>query len=319
MRVFTVGHSTHSLDELHALLAQHDVGRVADARRVPRSARHPQFRAEALAAELPRRAYWLRTWCRMSRWRAPATPVYLRSAESAWRPSQHSPMARAYRGASLRSVRRVLAVLLAMGAVAGVTVAVAAERSDDSGQPPAVRGQAPGSQALPAPDAALPRTPGSLAAALTVTMRRLHGAVRRWGAVGAVPRDVTYLALYHQRMLRLMASRRALGDATLARLPGDVRGEARDTVIGRRELAAIPRARRDVCRVCASRTRRRRASCAVTTPRRKALRGALVDPRGRQLRRIVVRARAQRQRGGRPRPDAVLAADVAQVRHGRRR
>jgi hypothetical protein len=25
MRVFTVGHSTHSLDEPHALLAQHDV------------------------------------------------------------------------------------------------------------------------------------------------------------------------------------------------------------------------------------------------------------------------------------------------------
>ena len=55
MRVFTVGHSTHSLDELHALLAEHDVGRVADVRCVPRSARHPQFRAEALAAELPKR------------------------------------------------------------------------------------------------------------------------------------------------------------------------------------------------------------------------------------------------------------------------
>jgi membrane-bound lytic murein transglycosylase B len=56
-----------------------------------------------------------------------------------------------------------------------------------------------------------------------------------------VPRDVTYLALHHQRMLRLMAARRRLGDATLARLPTDVRGEARDTVVGRRHLAAIPR------------------------------------------------------------------------------
>jgi hypothetical protein len=135
----------------------------------------------------------------------------------------------------------LLAVLLAMGAVAGVTVAVAAERSDDAGQVPAAGRRSTRWQALPAPDAALPRTPGSLAAALTVTTRRLHGAVRRWGAVGAVPRDVTYLALYHQRILRLMAARRALGDATLARLPGDVRGEARDTVIGRRELSAIPR------------------------------------------------------------------------------
>jgi membrane-bound lytic murein transglycosylase B len=52
---------------------------------------------------------------------------------------------------------------------------------------------------------------------------------------------VTYLALRHQRILRLMAARRALGDATLARLPRDVRGEARDTVLGRRALAAIPR------------------------------------------------------------------------------
>jgi membrane-bound lytic murein transglycosylase B len=135
----------------------------------------------------------------------------------------------------------VLAVLLAVGAVVGVTVAVAAERSDDAGPGPGSRPRALRSQALPAPDAALPRRPGSLAAALTVTTRRLHGAVRRWDAVGAVPRDVTYLALYHQRMLRLMAARRALGDATLARLPRDVRGEARDTVIGRRELAAIPR------------------------------------------------------------------------------
>lgn len=56
-----------------------------------------------------------------------------------------------------------------------------------------------------------------------------------------MPRAVTYLALHHQRIMRLMAARRRLGDATLARLPSDVRGEARDTVAGRRQLAAIPR------------------------------------------------------------------------------
>jgi hypothetical protein len=55
MRLFTVGHSTHSLNGLCALLAAHDVKRVADVRRVPRSARHPQFRAESLAVELPAR------------------------------------------------------------------------------------------------------------------------------------------------------------------------------------------------------------------------------------------------------------------------
>jgi membrane-bound lytic murein transglycosylase B len=96
-------------------------------------------------------------------------------------------------------------------------------------------------QALPAPDAALPRTPGLLAATFTATTRRLHDAVERWDAFGPVPRDVTYLALFHQRMLRLMAARRALGDATLAQLARDVRGEALDTVVGRRHLAAIRR------------------------------------------------------------------------------
>ena len=52
-RIFTIGHSTHSLDRLVELLTAHGVQRVADVRRVPRSARHPQFRAETLAVELP--------------------------------------------------------------------------------------------------------------------------------------------------------------------------------------------------------------------------------------------------------------------------
>jgi membrane-bound lytic murein transglycosylase B len=87
---------------------------------------------------------------------------------------------------------------------------------------------------------ALPRTPAALAEALTATTHRLHEALRRWDGTAPVPRDVTYLALHHQRILRLMSARRALGDATLAHLPPDVRGEARDTVRGRRDLAAIP-------------------------------------------------------------------------------
>jgi membrane-bound lytic murein transglycosylase B len=137
-------------------------------------------------------------------------------------------------------VRRSLAVLLATGAAAGVTVAVAKDRHDDPGSRRAAHA-AQQAEALPAPDAALPRTPAALAATLTPTTRRLHAAVQRWDAAGAVPRDVTYLALHQQRMLRLMTTRRALGDATIARLPGDVRAEARDTVLGRRALAAIPR------------------------------------------------------------------------------
>jgi hypothetical protein len=136
-------------------------------------------------------------------------------------------------------VRALFGVLLATAAAAGLTVAVAQERHDDP-QPPG-SAQSPEAQPLPAPDAAIPRRPARLAADLTGTTRRLHEALPRWNGNGDVPRDVTYLALRHQRMLRLMAVRRGLGDAALARLPADVRGEARDTVLARRQLAAIPR------------------------------------------------------------------------------
>jgi membrane-bound lytic murein transglycosylase B len=71
----------------------------------------------------------------------------------------------------------------------------------------------------------------------------LRTATEAWDGTGTPPRDVTYLALHHQRVLRRMAERRGLGDRTLARLPQDVRGEARDTVAARRHIDAIPRGR----------------------------------------------------------------------------
>jgi uncharacterized protein (DUF488 family) len=70
--IFTIGHSTHSLDHLHELLATHGVTRVGDVRRVPRSARHPQFRAEALAAELPARGIDYRHLPALGGFRKPA-------------------------------------------------------------------------------------------------------------------------------------------------------------------------------------------------------------------------------------------------------
>jgi Transglycosylase SLT domain len=123
----------------------------------------------------------------------------------------------------------VIALLLAIGVAAGMPAAAAARPAQE---PPAP---------LPAPDAALPRGPDALAGALTDATRRLRDALARWDTSAAPPADVTYLALYHQRILRLLGDRRALGDATLARLPRDVLGEARDTVVARRRLAAIPR------------------------------------------------------------------------------
>lgn len=130
----------------------------------------------------------------------------------------------------------MLAVLLATGAAAGATAAVL-QPGHDAGAPP----RAPVQRPLPAPDAALPRRPAALAAELAVTTRRLDAALGDWNPAGQVPRAVTSLALYQQRLLRLMAARRALGDATLARLPADVRGFAADTVRAQRSLAAIPR------------------------------------------------------------------------------
>ena len=131
-------------------------------------------------------------------------------------------------------MRRLLAVLLAVAAAAGVAAAVAQESGSDGAT-------AQEQAALPAADVALPRQPQALATTLTSTTTRLRAAVARWDPAAAVPRDVTYLALHHQRMLRLMAKRRALGDAALRRLPASVRGEAADTVRGLRRLAAIPR------------------------------------------------------------------------------
>jgi hypothetical protein len=94
---------------------------------------------------------------------------------------------------------------------------------------------------VPAANAVLPRAPKQMAATLTATTRRLRAAIGRWDPARAVPASVTYHALHHQRLLRFMAARRALGDGALRRLPRSVRGEARDTVIGLRRLAAIPR------------------------------------------------------------------------------
>jgi uncharacterized protein (DUF488 family) len=53
MRVWTVGHSTHSIDGFVALLVAHDMAQVADIRTVPKSRRHPHFNTDALARSLP--------------------------------------------------------------------------------------------------------------------------------------------------------------------------------------------------------------------------------------------------------------------------
>ncbi|MDA0182057.1 lytic transglycosylase domain-containing protein [Solirubrobacter phytolaccae] len=105
--------------------------------------------------------------------------------------------------------------------------------------------------APPAADAPLPREPAKLAEAFTASTRQLRATP--WDGTGeTVPADVTLYALHHQRILRLMAERRPLGDATLAALPSDVRGEARDTVQARRLLDSIPRGKPPKVRVASA-------------------------------------------------------------------
>ena len=50
--IWTVGHSTRSIDELLKILAAGQIKLLADVRRFPGSRRHPQFNQDALAASL---------------------------------------------------------------------------------------------------------------------------------------------------------------------------------------------------------------------------------------------------------------------------
>ncbi len=50
--LFTIGHSTHSLEEFVRLLNEHLIVRIADVRSIPKSRHCPQFNADALEASL---------------------------------------------------------------------------------------------------------------------------------------------------------------------------------------------------------------------------------------------------------------------------
>ena len=52
IQIWTIGHSTRSLEEFLALLVENDIGALADVRTMPGSRRYPHFNAESLAASL---------------------------------------------------------------------------------------------------------------------------------------------------------------------------------------------------------------------------------------------------------------------------
>jgi uncharacterized protein (DUF488 family) len=81
MRIWTVGHSTHGFDEFVDLLATHGITLLADVRTVPRSRRHPQFHAEALARSLPGRGVKYVHVPDLGGWRRPTQG----SPNSGWR------------------------------------------------------------------------------------------------------------------------------------------------------------------------------------------------------------------------------------------
>jgi hypothetical protein len=51
-RVFTIGHSTRTIDEFIALLTDHQITRLVDVRTIPRSRANPQFNKDVLPASL---------------------------------------------------------------------------------------------------------------------------------------------------------------------------------------------------------------------------------------------------------------------------
>jgi uncharacterized protein (DUF488 family) len=51
--IYTIGHSTRSLDDFVGLIHQHGIEQLADVRTVPKSRRHPHFAGDALSKSLP--------------------------------------------------------------------------------------------------------------------------------------------------------------------------------------------------------------------------------------------------------------------------
>jgi membrane-bound lytic murein transglycosylase B len=96
--------------------------------------------------------------------------------------------------------------------------------------------------APPAPNAPLPTTASSIAAALADTTTSLDDAIAAWRAGGAqapASRDLVLLALYQQRLTRLLSNRPPLARATVPQLAQTLRAFVRDVVVAHRELVAI--------------------------------------------------------------------------------
>jgi len=81
--IYTIGHSTRSLDEFVGLLNAHHVAQLGDIRTVPRSRRHPHFAIDALSASLARAGIAYRHFPGLGGLRKPRAD----SPNTAWRHS----------------------------------------------------------------------------------------------------------------------------------------------------------------------------------------------------------------------------------------
>jgi membrane-bound lytic murein transglycosylase B len=98
--------------------------------------------------------------------------------------------------------------------------------------------------APPGPAQPIPHGQAELARALVGTTTDLQAAIDRWRLHGNPARggprlDVTLFALYQQRIYRLLSREERLARATVARLPGWLAPQARDTIAARRALARL--------------------------------------------------------------------------------
>jgi hypothetical protein len=87
---------------------------------------------------------------------------------------------------------------------------------------------------LPAPNAPIPGSARPLATTLAQTERSLDKAIDGWDKTGPVPHDVTLLALYDQRIIRVLGERPTLARAVVKLDPG-----AKDDVAARVDLTTL--------------------------------------------------------------------------------
>ena len=92
-------------------------------------------------------------------------------------------------------------------------------------------------QGAPAPNEPIPREATELARTLAATTNDLGAAIDRWHPKSsAAPDDVVLLALYQQRIYRLLATNAQLSRATVKLLPRDLARVAADLLAAHREL-----------------------------------------------------------------------------------